>query len=65
MNNITVHFQIHKNKIAVEECLRRFRLNFPNLPIYIHGDDGDDFSYLKQIYNIMRLQINLVKLYQK
>lgn len=51
MNNITVHLQIHKNKIAVEECLKRFRLHFPNLPIYIHGDNGDDFSYLKQIYN--------------
>ena len=49
MDNITVHLQIHKNKIAVEECLRRFRLNFPKLPMYIHGDNGDDFSYLKEL----------------
>jgi hypothetical protein len=50
-NNITAHLQVHKNKIAVEECLRRFRLNFPTLPMYIHGDNGYDFSYLKEIYN--------------
>ena len=50
-NNITAHLQVHKNKIAVEECLRRFRLNFPTLPMYMHGDNGYDFSYLKEIYN--------------
>ena len=51
MNNITVHLQIHKNQIAVDECLRRFRLNFPNLPMHVHGDNGNDFSYLTQTYN--------------
>lgn len=51
INNITIHLQIHKNKIAVEECLKRFRLNFPTLPMYIHGDNGYDFSYLNKKYN--------------
>jgi hypothetical protein len=50
-NNITAHLQVHKNEIAVEECLKRFRLHFSTLPMYIHGDNGYDFSYLKKIYN--------------
>jgi len=52
VDNITAHFQVHKNQNAVNECLRRFRLNFPKIPIHIHGDAGDDFSYLKELYNV-------------
>jgi hypothetical protein len=44
VNNITAHLQVHKNEIAVEECIRRFKIYFPNTPIYLHGDNGYDFS---------------------
>ena len=51
MEKITAHLQVHKNQLAVEEFLRRFRLHFPNVNLYIHGDDGYNYSYLKNKYN--------------
>jgi hypothetical protein len=51
MNNITAHLQVHKNQLAVDEFLRRFRNHFPNVKLYVHGDNGFDYSSLKEVYN--------------
>jgi hypothetical protein len=52
INTISCHFQAHRNEIAVEECLRRFRVHFPNIPIYLHGDNGYDFSQFETKFNL-------------
>jgi hypothetical protein len=52
VNNITTHLQVHNNQIAVEECIRRFRLNFPNTPIYLHGDNGYNFAEFQNKFNL-------------
>lgn len=51
MNTITAHLQVHKNQLAVDEFLRRFRMHFPEVKLYIHGDNGFDYSSLKEIYD--------------
>ena len=51
MNIITAHLQVHKNQSAVHEFLKRFRFHFPNVNLYIHGDNGYDYSSLKELYN--------------
>jgi hypothetical protein len=52
INTISCHFQVHRNETAVEECLRRFRVHFPNIPIYLHGDNGYDFSHFETKFNL-------------
>ena len=51
MDNISAHLQVHKNQKAVDEFLRRFRLHFPKINLYIHGDNGYDYSALKDVYD--------------
>lgn len=52
VNNITAHLQVHNNRIAVEECIRRFHIHFPNTPIYLHGDNGYNFSHFENNFNL-------------
>jgi hypothetical protein len=59
VNNITAHLQVHNNQIAVEECIRRFRLHFPNTPIYLHGDNGYNFSEFETKFNLKYTHSNL------
>jgi len=59
VNNITAHLQVHNNQIAVEECIRRFRLHFPNTPIYLHGDNGYDFFEFESKFNLKYTHSNL------
>ena len=58
-NNITVHLQVHKNEIAVEECIRRFSIHFPNTPIHLHGDNGYDFSDFENKFNLKYTHSNI------
>ena len=58
-NNITAHLQVHKNEIAVEECLRRFRVHFPSTPIYLHGDNGYDFSKFEDKFKLKYTHSNI------
>lgn len=51
MNNISAHLQVYKNQKAVDEFLKRFRTHLPNIDLYVHGDNGYDYSKLKDIYN--------------
>lgn len=59
VNNITAHLQVHNNQIAVEECIRRFRIHFPTTPIYLHGDNGHDFSELEEKFNLKYTHSNI------
>ena len=59
VNNITAHLQVHRNEIAVEECIRRFRLHFPTTPIYLHGDNGYDFSHFESKFNLKYTHSNI------
>lgn len=59
VTNITAHLQVHNNQIAVEECIRRFRLQFPNTPIYLHGDNGYNFSELEEKFNLKYTHSNI------
>lgn len=52
MLNFGVHIQCYKNNKAVDYCLEQFRNYYPENPIRLLSDNGDDFDNLVEKYNI-------------
>ena len=50
-NTIGVHYHCWKNRPNVIIALESFRKHYPNAPIRMVSDAGDDFSDLAEIYN--------------
>lgn len=50
-NTIGVHYQTWKNKGAVNLVLKNFRKHYPDSPVRMVSDDGEDFSDLAKEYN--------------
>ena len=46
-----VFYQVYKNKNAADFVLRNFREHFPENPIVLISDGGDDFTDLSKKYN--------------
>jgi hypothetical protein len=49
--NYVIHHQCYKNKKAVENVLKTFRVTNPKDPYVLWSDNGDDFSELAAKYN--------------
>lgn len=45
------YYQCFKNRVATEYVLKSFREHYPEAPVIIVSDGGDDFSDLAQMYN--------------
>lgn len=50
-NSIGIHYQTWKNKTAVEKVLSNLRIHYPNVPVRMVSDAGDDFSDLAKKYD--------------
>lgn len=50
-NTISVYMQVYSNKRAVYECLYSFRRYYPDEPITLVCDGGEDFSSIADEFN--------------
>lgn len=50
--NFGVHFQCYKNNNAVNYCLQQFRMYYPNNPVRLISDNGDDFDNIVEKYKL-------------
>lgn len=45
------YYNCYKNRYATENILKQLRLVYPNEPVYLLSDHGDDFSDIAATYN--------------
>ena len=51
MTEFGVFYQVYKNHRAVRFVLENFRKHFPDNPVILISDGGDDFTYMADEFN--------------
>ena len=51
MTEFGVFYQVYKNHKAVRFVLENFRKHFPDNPVVLISDGGDDFTYMADEFN--------------